>query len=117
MHRCFILCDQTIFFCFSIEGFKDGVNACCGSGPYGGIYTCGGTKKIKEYNLCDNVEEFVWWDSFHPTEKIHEQFAKALWNGSPSIVGPYNLERLFKNDIKLMTIADVVDVPEIEHGF
>jgi hypothetical protein len=99
------------------EGFKDGINACCGNGPYGGIYTCGGTKKIKEYNLCDNVEEFVWWDSFHPTEKIHEQFAKALWNGSNSIVGPYNLERLFNNDIKFMTIADVVDVSKIEHEY
>ncbi|WJX28655.1 hypothetical protein P8452_17347 [Trifolium repens] len=98
-------------------GFKDGINACCGNGPYGGIYTCGGTKKIKEYNLCDNVEEFVWWDSFHPTEKIHEQFAKALWNGSNSIVGPYNLERLFNNDIKFMTIADVVDVSKIEHEY
>ncbi|PNY10851.1 GDSL esterase/lipase 5-like protein [Trifolium pratense] len=98
-------------------GFKDGINACCGTGPYGGIYTCGGTKEIKEYNLCDNVEEFLWWDSFHPTEKIHEQFAKALWNGPSSLVGPYNLERLFNNDIKSMTIADVVDVPEIDHGY
>ncbi|KAK2449956.1 GDSL esterase/lipase [Trifolium repens] len=97
-------------------GFKDGIiNACCGNGPYGGIYTCGGTKEIKVYNICDNVEEFVWWDSFHPTEKIHEQFANALWNGSNSIVGPYNLEKLFNNDIKFMTIADVVDVSKIEH--
>ncbi|KAG4949509.1 hypothetical protein JHK85_043381 [Glycine max] len=28
--------------------FKDGINACCGSRPYGGIFTCGGTKKAKE---------------------------------------------------------------------
>ncbi|KAK7411812.1 hypothetical protein VNO78_03253 [Psophocarpus tetragonolobus] len=98
-------------------GFKDGVNACCGSGPYGGMFTCGGTKKVKEFRLCDNVEDHVWWDSFHPTEKIHEQFAKVLWNNGPSPfwVGPYNLENLFNNQINL-TIGDVVDAPEIPHG-
>jgi len=94
-----------------MEGFKDGVNACCGSGPYGGIFTCGGTKKVTEFSLCDNAGDHVWWDSFHPTEKIHQQFADALWNGPFSSVGPYNLEKLFNNEIKLI-IADVVDAPE-----
>ncbi|KAL9314588.1 hypothetical protein ACSQ67_020040 [Phaseolus vulgaris] len=92
-------------------GFKDGVNACCGSGPYGGIFTCGGTKKVTEFSLCDNAGDHVWWDAFHPTEKIHQQFAMALWNGPCSSVGPYNLEKLFNNEINL-TIADVVDAPE-----
>ncbi|RDX57613.1 GDSL esterase/lipase 5, partial [Mucuna pruriens] len=96
--------------------FKDGVNACCGSGPYGGLFTCGGTKKVKEFSLCDNVGEYVWWDSFHPTEKIHEQFAKALWNGPPSSVGPYNLENLFSNNEINLTIADVIDAPETQQG-
>ncbi|KAL2997983.1 hypothetical protein AAZX31_09G071200 [Glycine max] len=97
-------------------GFKDGVNACCGSGPYGGVFSCGGTKKVIEYfSLCDNVGEYVWWDSFHPTEKIHEQLSKALWNGPPSSVGPYNLENFFNKEIKL-TIADVVDAPQIQNG-
>ncbi|KAL5572290.1 hypothetical protein UlMin_021887 [Ulmus minor] len=91
----------------SKHGFKDGVNACCGTGPYGGIFTCGGNKKVKEYKLCEKAEDYVWWDSFHPTEKIHEQLAKELWNG-PS-VGPYSLEDLFFDKEKL-TIADVVDI-------
>lgn len=51
------------------KGFKDGVNACCGTGPYGGIFTCGGTKDVPDYKLCDNVGDYVWWDSFHPTKK------------------------------------------------
>ncbi|KAK4587691.1 hypothetical protein RGQ29_018917 [Quercus rubra] len=95
----------------SKHGFKDGVNACCGTGPYGGIFTCGGTKKVTDYQLCDNADDFVWWDSLHPTEKIHEQFGQALWNGPPSSVGPYTLQHLFLSKEKL-TIADEVDDPD-----
>ncbi|XWS72326.1 hypothetical protein CRYUN_Cryun02cG0030300 [Craigia yunnanensis] len=95
-------------------GFKDGVNACCGTGPYGGLFTCGGARNVKDYQLCDNADDHVWWDSFHPTERIHEQLAKALWSGHPSSVGPYNLEDLFFNKEKL-TIADIVDSPEGDH--
>lgn len=87
------------------------MNACCGTGPYGGIFTCGGTKKVTDYQLCDNADDFVWWDSLHPTEKIHEQFGLALWNGPPSSVGPYTLQHLFLSKEKL-TIADEVDDPD-----
>ncbi|XP_048334751.2 GDSL esterase/lipase 5 [Ziziphus jujuba] len=96
-------------------GFKEGVNACCGTGPYRGIYTCGGKKEVTDYELCDNAEDYVWWDSFHPTERIHEHFAKALWNGPPLSVGPYNLKDLFFNNEMKLTIADVVDNPHSNH--
>ncbi|KAJ0031648.1 hypothetical protein Pint_13583 [Pistacia integerrima] len=94
-------------------GFKDGINACCGFGPYGGMLTCGGNKNITEYNLCGNPDDHVWWDSFHPTERIHEQFAKALWDGPSSSVGPFNLRDLFFSKEKL-TIADIVDAPHLK---
>ncbi|BBH08165.1 hypothetical protein Prudu_020282 [Prunus dulcis] len=35
--------------------YKDGVNSCCGTGPYGGIFTCGGTKEVKDYQLCVKI--------------------------------------------------------------
>ena len=106
-------CNHKSFF-FHRAGFKDGVNACCGTGPYGGLYTCGGAKNVKDYQLCDNADDHVWWDSFHPTERIHEQLANTLWSGHPSSVGPFNLEDLFFNKEKL-TIADIVDSPEGDH--
>ncbi|KAL5786520.1 hypothetical protein ACOSQ2_008912 [Xanthoceras sorbifolium] len=96
-------------------GFKEGKSACCGYGPYGGIFTCGGTKKVKEYHLCENADDYVWWDSFHPTEKINEQIAKGLWDGPPFSVGPYNFQRLFFDMEMLTTIADIVDAPEADH--
>ncbi|KAF4382936.1 hypothetical protein G4B88_010107 [Cannabis sativa] len=57
------------------HGFKDGVKACCGTGPYGGIYSCGGRKNITEYQLCPDVDDYVWWDSVHATQRIHQQLA------------------------------------------
>ncbi|XP_028051800.1 GDSL esterase/lipase 2-like isoform X3 [Camellia sinensis] len=92
-------------------GFKEGMNACCGTGPFRGLFTCGGTNKVTDYQLCDNADDYVWWDSFHPTERIHEQFAKALWDGPLDYVGPYNLQQLFFFN-KLTSIADLVDDPE-----
>lgn len=63
--------------------------------------------------MCDNVEDYVWWDSVHATEKIHEQFAKALWNeGDPSF-SPYNLQQLFANE-KLI-IDDVIEKPIVHN--
>ncbi|KAM7513096.1 hypothetical protein LguiB_011971 [Lonicera macranthoides] len=95
----------------SLYGFKEGVNACCGSGPYGGVFTCGGTKKLKDYDLCENANEHVWWDSFHPTDKLHEQMAMAIWNGPPILVTPFNLQHFFITGAS-STIADTVDDPQ-----
>jgi phospholipase/lecithinase/hemolysin len=100
---------------YSKYGFKEGVNACCGTGPYRGIPTCGGTKKEKKYELCENAEDYLWWDSFHASEKIHHQVAQDLWNGQPSFsVGPYNLHDLFFGVRAPITIADVVDAPSAQ---
>ncbi|KAI8018814.1 GDSL esterase/lipase 2 [Camellia lanceoleosa] len=78
-------------------GFKEGKSACCGSGPYRGINSCGGMRRVKEYELCNNVSEYVLFDTTHPTERAYQQFASLMWNGTPSTVWPYNLEVLFEH--------------------
>lgn len=94
------------------------MDACCGTGPYRGVFTCGGTKTRKEYELCDNIDDHIWWDSFHPTEKLHEQIAKELWHAAyDNSVGPYNLKQLFTNKEKKVIIADIVDDPERKQIF
>ncbi|KAI8569463.1 hypothetical protein RHMOL_Rhmol02G0281500 [Rhododendron molle] len=77
-------------------GFKDGKSACCGSGQYRGVNSCGGKRGVKEYELCSNPSEYIFFDAAHPTEKGNEQFAQQMWSAAPSIVGPYNLEALFE---------------------
>ncbi|KAK9923828.1 hypothetical protein M0R45_032228 [Rubus argutus] len=78
-------------------GFKEGKEACCGSGPYRGINSCGGKKGVTDYQLCDNVTEYVFFDSVHPTERVYEQISKFWWNQSLSSTGTYfNLKKLFE---------------------
>lgn len=110
-----IKCFNLRVFWVSDEDFKEGVKACCGAGAYGGIFSCGGTKKTREYELCEKAEEHIWWDSFHPTERIHEQLGKELWDGAPPSVGPYNLRDLFQGK-QTITIGDMVDDTDRSHG-
>uniref|UniRef100_A0A2N9FTY1 SGNH hydrolase-type esterase domain-containing protein n=1 Tax=Fagus sylvatica TaxID=28930 RepID=A0A2N9FTY1_FAGSY len=78
-------------------GFKEGNIACCGIGPYKGINSCGGKRSVKEYELCENASEYVFFDTVHPSEKANKQFAELMWNGTPNITRPYNLKALFEH--------------------
>lgn len=79
-------------------GFKEGKEACCGTGQFRGVFSCGGKRLVKEFQLCENPKEFVFWDSFHLTERVYKQFALQMWSGaSNSILGPYNLRDLFQS--------------------
>ncbi|QCE13401.1 zeta-carotene desaturase [Vigna unguiculata] len=77
-------------------GFKEGDVACCGSGPYNGYFSCGGKGAVKDYNLCENPSEYVFFDSVHPTERADEIISQFMWSGNSSIAGPYNLKTLFQ---------------------
>ncbi|KAK2987359.1 hypothetical protein RJ640_023660, partial [Escallonia rubra] len=77
-------------------GLKEGKSACCGSGPYRGINSCGGKRGIAEYKLCANASEYVYFDSNHPSEAANYQVAKLIWSGNTTIAWPYNLKNLFK---------------------
>ncbi|KAJ0028325.1 hypothetical protein Pint_36301 [Pistacia integerrima] len=78
-------------------GLKEAIVACCGSGRYRGTYSCGGMTGIKDYELCDNPEEYMFFDAIHPTEKTYKIIAELVWNGTPNITGPYNLKKLFEH--------------------
>ncbi|KAL6137363.1 hypothetical protein ACLB2K_062655 [Fragaria x ananassa] len=78
-------------------GFKEGKVACCGSGPFRGTFSCGGQRGTKEYDLCPNTSDHVFFDSGHPTERVNQQFAMLFWSGTPNSTAPYNLKALFEN--------------------
>ncbi|XP_062087922.1 GDSL esterase/lipase 5-like [Humulus lupulus] len=76
-------------------GFKDGKRACCGTGEFRGVFSCGGKRIVKEYQLCENPNHHVFWDSYHLTEIAYKQFADEMWTGPHTVVGPYTMKDLF----------------------
>ncbi|XP_076888458.1 GDSL lipase-like [Bidens hawaiensis] len=74
-------------------GFKKG--ACCGSGPLRRINSCGGKRGVPKFEVCDNVNDYLFFDSVHPSEVANRQFAELFWNGDSNVTTPYNLKTLF----------------------
>ncbi|KAL4593971.1 hypothetical protein ACB092_M003900 [Castanea dentata] len=77
-------------------GFKEGNIACCGICPYKGINSCGGKRSVKQYKLCENASEYLFFDTGHLSEKAYQQFAEQMWSGTLNVTGPYNLKELFE---------------------
>ncbi|MBA0774149.1 hypothetical protein Gotri_009377 [Gossypium trilobum] len=92
-------------------GFKDATTACCGSGPYGGVYSCGGKRGIQVYELCDKPGDYFFFDSYHPSEKAYRQFAELMWAGNTDIVWPYNLKMLFQDNAFYCTDQFSISMP------
>lgn len=63
--------------------------------PYRGFQSCGGKRTVKEYKLCDNVEEYLIFYAAHPTGKAYHQIDVVTWNGDHKVAGPYNLRELY----------------------
>lgn len=46
--------------------------------------------------LCENVTEYVLFDSAHYTDRTNKQFAEIMWSGTPNATGSFNLKQLFQ---------------------
>ncbi|GJY77659.1 lipase, GDSL [Tanacetum coccineum] len=72
-----------------------GDSACCGTGPFRGIDSCGGKREVKKFELCDNISDYLFFDSNHCTEVANRQYAELFWDGDSSVTTPYNLKAFF----------------------
>ncbi|OMO65983.1 Lipase, GDSL [Corchorus olitorius] len=76
-------------------GFNEVKMACCGSGEYRGILSCGGRGGVTDYQVCEYPNEYVFFDAYHLTGKVNQQLAELMWNATdPNVSGPYNLKTL-----------------------
>ncbi|XP_025015571.1 GDSL esterase/lipase 1 isoform X2 [Ricinus communis] len=77
---------------FVFVGFKEANVACCGAGLYRGILSSCGL--VKGYEVCDDVSDYVFFDSVHSTEKTYKQLAKLIWTGGHNVSKPCNLKTM-----------------------
>ena len=85
-------------FNFVGNGFVEGKIACCGSGPYRGLPSCGGKRSIGSvYELCRKTSDYVFFGAAYPTEKAYQQLSELIWSEAPNVIGPYNLKTLFEH--------------------
>ncbi|KAJ0974221.1 hypothetical protein J5N97_016186 [Dioscorea zingiberensis] len=56
-------------------GFEEATKGCCGSGKLEVALTCNSLTAT----TCDDVSKFVFWDSFHPTEKAYKILTDKLF--------------------------------------
>ncbi|KAL8159943.1 hypothetical protein V2J09_001480 [Rumex salicifolius] len=71
-------------------GFKVVDKACCGVGKNNGQITC-----LPLQSPCENRNEYIFWDAFHPTEAANIILAKRAYNGrSKSYAYPINIRQL-----------------------
>lgn len=75
-------------------GFVSSNTACCGVGPFNGILP--GCTPIA--NLCNNRDEYVFWDAYHPTERASRLIVQQMMNGTHDYMKPMNLSVIMSID-------------------
>ncbi|GAB2215626.1 hypothetical protein Droror1_Dr00020015 [Drosera rotundifolia] len=61
---------------FRLYGFRVATDACCGLGKYKGWILC-----LTPEMACEDASIHIWWDQFHPTDKVNAILADNIWSG------------------------------------
>ncbi|KAI9119760.1 hypothetical protein K1719_009149 [Acacia pycnantha] len=61
-------------------GLNEAKKACCGN-----------------FEACEDPSDYVFIDALHPTERVFQEFARIVWNGTRYQTWPYNLKELFES--------------------
>jgi phospholipase/lecithinase/hemolysin len=55
-----------------LAGLENVEEGCCATGKVEMSYLC----NEKSPDTCDDADRYFFWDSFHPTQKVNQFFAK-----------------------------------------
>ncbi|KAG9448607.1 hypothetical protein H6P81_008572 [Aristolochia fimbriata] len=72
-------------------GFTVANKACCGNGRYGGTVSC-----LPMQVPCLNRDEYVFWDSFHPTQAVNAIVARSCYSQGATNCHPFSAYELAK---------------------
>jgi len=71
------------------SGFTVNNQACCGNGRYGGAVSC-----LPLQRPCATRDQFIFWDSFHPTQAANEIIAERCYGPSGGDCYPISVYEL-----------------------
>ncbi|KAK9116399.1 hypothetical protein Sjap_015346 [Stephania japonica] len=70
-------------------GFTVSDQACCGNGRHGGALTC-----LPLQPSCSNRDEYIFWDSFHPTQAVNKIIADRCYSAFGTDCHPISVYQL-----------------------
>ncbi|XP_058115136.1 GDSL esterase/lipase 7 [Magnolia sinica] len=70
-------------------GFTVANQACCGNGRYGGAVSC-----LPLQRPCTNRDQYIFWDSFHPTQAVNAIIAESCYGESATDCHPISISQL-----------------------
>ncbi|KAK6150665.1 hypothetical protein DH2020_015597 [Rehmannia glutinosa] len=70
-------------------GFSVTDRGCCGIGRNRGQITC-----LPFSVPCNNRNQYIFWDAFHPTQAANQILARRAYSGSPSDCYPVNIQQM-----------------------
>ncbi|XP_043715618.1 GDSL esterase/lipase 7 [Telopea speciosissima] len=70
-------------------GFTIPNEACCGNGRYGGAVSC-----LPLQKPCTNRDQYIFWDSFHPTQAVNKIIATRCYTKSATDCYPISIYQL-----------------------
>lgn len=65
---------------FHLLGFKETARGCCGTGIYEVTLTCNSFTAPP----CEDVSKYLFWDTYHPTERAYNIIIKKILRQYPS---------------------------------
>lgn len=75
--------------CCVHTGFSVTDRGCCGIGRNRGMITC-----LPFLRPCLNRNAYIFWDAFHPTERVNVLLGRAAFSGGNDVVYPMNIQQL-----------------------
>ncbi|KAG8085627.1 hypothetical protein GUJ93_ZPchr0010g7667 [Zizania palustris] len=70
-------------------GFSVVDRGCCGIGRNRGMITC-----LPFQRPCLDRNDYIFWDAFHPTERVNVILGKAAYSGGADLAHPMNIQQL-----------------------
>lgn len=77
-----------------VPGFKIEHAACCGVGELSGKFLC-----LPYSKPCDNPDDHIFWDYYHPTDKMYKHMLETLYYNGPPYSEPYSGQHLIEMQI------------------